>query len=151
MAKLPTYQSLKVTVAVSCVQSAISLDAETPAFFFSAWSKHVLTASHSILKHPQLGVDEEIKKTHPKHLHQATEKFYCYLLIYLTEAPSLLFFWLPDTVLMTTHLLSWKDCNNISHEHSAKPLSPLVFSFVLYLLNHPTELKSFTFKIKAIF
>lgn len=91
MAKLPTYQSLKVTVAVSCVQSAISLEAETLAFFFSAWSKHVLTASHSILKHPQLGADEDIKKTHPKHLHQATEKFYCYLLIYLTAAPSLLF------------------------------------------------------------
>lgn len=76
MAKLPTYQSLKVTVAVSCVQSAISLEAETPAFFFSAWSKHVLTASHSILKHLQLGADEDIKKTHPKHLRQpAVKKF----------------------------------------------------------------------------
>lgn len=63
-----------MTVAVSCVQSAISLEAETPAFFFSAWSKHVLTASHSILKHLQLGADEDIKKTHPKHLHQPAVK-----------------------------------------------------------------------------
>ena len=38
-----------------------------------------------------------LKKTHPKHLHQATEKFYCYLLIYLMAAPFLLFFWLLDT------------------------------------------------------
>lgn len=63
-----------MTVAVSCVQSAISLEAETPAFFFSAWSKHVLTASHSILKHLQLGADEDIKKTHPKHLRQPAVK-----------------------------------------------------------------------------
>lgn len=65
-----------MTAAVSCVQSAISLEAQTPAFFFSAWSKHVLTASHSILKHRQLGADGDIKKTHPKHLHQpAVKKF----------------------------------------------------------------------------
>lgn len=63
-----------MTVAVSCVQSAISLQEETPAFFFSVWSKHVLTASHSILKHLQLGADEDIKKTHPKHLCQPAVK-----------------------------------------------------------------------------
>lgn len=63
-----------MTVAVSCVQSAISLEEETPAFFFSVWSKHILTASHSILKHLQLGADEDIKKTHPKHLCQPAVK-----------------------------------------------------------------------------
>lgn len=33
-----------------------------------------MTASHSILKHLQLGADEDIKKTHPKHLCQPAVK-----------------------------------------------------------------------------
>lgn len=129
-----------MTVAVTCVQSAISLEAETPAFFFSAWSKHVLTASHSILKHPQLGADEDIKKTHPKHLHQATEEFYCYLQIYLAAALSLLFLWLDDT----------RAHDNTAPMMKSTPLPGPTFAsfFTLCLFKNPLESQLTSLEIK---